>query len=357
MKKIFIMLSAIASMLAVSCVQDELNPDALVPEEEPEVVVDYTKLVLNELSGAGEDADKFFELYNNGDQDIDLEGVTINKDEELSWTGVKGQVVPAKGCFAIVGAKNSTADGFSSGFSAKKSVIVELYAPDGTRLDVFQRGEKGSEWGAQSLDENEGSWSRIPDGTGAFMITPTATAGAANNGEGATEDPALVANEGAPESAATVVLNELNGNGEDNEKYWELYNLSDAEISLEGYTIVKDEDADPAWTGGAEDKIPAKGYFTIVGAKGTTPDGFSGGFSAGKSVIVELFDAEGKLLDTFQRGELTEEYPGWGDMDPMAKNKEASFSRVPDGTGAFVYAAPTLGTANGAKTGDIEQTM
>ena len=188
MKKIFLALAAFATMAAVSCVKDEQNPDALVPAPEPEVVYDYSKLVLNELSGAGEDNEKFWELYNTGDQEIDLAGVTINKDEELAWTGVKGQKIPAKGFFAIVGAKGTTADGFKSGFSAKKSVIVELYAPDGTKLDTFQRGEKGSAWGDQGLDNNKGSWSRIPDGTGKFMITPTVTMGKKNDETDAKED-------------------------------------------------------------------------------------------------------------------------------------------------------------------------
>ena len=36
MKKIFLALAALASMAAVSCVKDEQNPNALVPEPEPE---------------------------------------------------------------------------------------------------------------------------------------------------------------------------------------------------------------------------------------------------------------------------------------------------------------------------------
>ena len=40
MKKIFLALAAFAAMTAVSCVKDEQNPDALVPEPEPEVVYD-----------------------------------------------------------------------------------------------------------------------------------------------------------------------------------------------------------------------------------------------------------------------------------------------------------------------------
>lgn len=361
MKKIFLAFAALATMAAVSCVKDEMNPNALIPEPEPEVVYDYSKLTFNEFYAiADQDADKFVEIYNRSDEEISLEGVYIIREEDAeTWRGIKGEVVPANGIFVIKGAKGSTDRGLIKGLSGKQNLHLELFAPDGTSLDVFQRGEKGNGWG-NDIEEGKpsGSWSRIPDGIGTWKVTE-ATEGLANATEG-TDDATIVQNvieeETTPE--ATVVLNELNGNGEDNKKYWELYNLSNEEVSLEGYTIIKDEkDDEPAWTGGADDKIAAKGYFTIVGAKGTTPDGFQGGFSAGKSVIVELFDAEGKLLDTFQRGKLTEEYPGWGDMDPMTKNEDASFSRVPDGTGAFVYAAPTLGAANGAKTGDIEQTM
>lgn len=150
---------------------------------------DWSKLKLNEVYGAGADEEKFFELYNGSDFDIKLTGVTINKDEELTWTGIDGEVVPAKGFFAIIGGKGTTERGFSSGFSAKKSVLIELFDNAGNRIDYFQRGEKGDDgaWGA-SLSNNKGSWSRIPDGTGKWMITMTFTPNEKNSTEG-TEDP------------------------------------------------------------------------------------------------------------------------------------------------------------------------
>ena len=130
---------------------------------------DYTKLVLNELYGAGADAQKFIELYNNGDTPIKLKDVTIKKDEELTWTGIEGEVVAPHSHFAIVGAKGTTPRGFSSGFSSKKNVLIELYSPEGTKLNTFQRGEKGDGWGKVSLAAVTKSWSRCPDGTGKFM--------------------------------------------------------------------------------------------------------------------------------------------------------------------------------------------
>lgn len=150
---------------------------------------DWSKLKLNEVYGAGADEEKFFELYNDSDFDIKLTGVTINKDEELTWTGIDGEVVPAKGFFAIIGGKGTTERGFSSGFSAKKSVLIELFDNNGNKIDFFQRGEKGDDgsWGA-SLANNKGSWSRIPDGTGKWMITETFTPNEKNSTAG-TEDP------------------------------------------------------------------------------------------------------------------------------------------------------------------------
>lgn len=360
MKKV--LFAALALAAFTGCVKDELDPNALIPEKEPEVVYDYSKLVLNELYGAGEDNEKFFELYNTGSQEIDLAGVTINKDEELAWTGQKGQKVPAGGFYAIVGAKGTTPDGFSSGFSAKKSVLVELYAPDGKKLDTFQRGEKGDgAWGDQGLDSNKGSWSRIPDGTGRFVMTPTFTPGAANNGEGAAEDPALVGNGDAPAPApeAVVLFNELCGNkAYEGNKFIELYNSGDADGDLSGWTIRKyaADATDVAgkynvcWTAPAG-KTLAAGAYLVLGADMTDPElGFNAGLSAKKGVKFELVNAEGVVVDKFVRGADVDPFG----EEPLAENKEASFSRVPNGTGEWAYAAPTPGAANGEKTGDIE---
>ena len=143
-------------------------------------------MVLNELYGAGADAEKFIELYNNGDTPIKLKDVTIKKDEELAWTGIEGEVVAPHSHFAIVGAKGTTPRGFSSGFSSKKNVLIELYSPEGTKLNTFQRGEKGDGWGKVSLAAVTKSWSRCPDGTGKFMQADP-TQGKANPATG-TED-------------------------------------------------------------------------------------------------------------------------------------------------------------------------
>lgn len=148
----------------------------------------YKQLVLNELFGAADTDDgKYIELYNNGDEDLDLNGVVIMKDESESWAGEEGEVIKAHSYFNIVGAKGMLGEGgsgpnprpLSSGFSSKKSVLIELYDPSSNLVDKFQRGEKGGEWGAQSLTNNKKTWSRCPNGTGKFMIADK-TLGAQN---------------------------------------------------------------------------------------------------------------------------------------------------------------------------------
>ena len=143
---------------------------------------DWSKVKLNEVYGAGADNEKFFELWNGSDYPVKLTGVTINKDEGLCWTGIDGEVIPAHGFFAIIGGKGTTERGFSSGFSAKKSVRIDLYNPKGDLVDFFQRGDKddAGNWGV-SITNYAGSWSRVPDGTGKWMRTDTFTPNAANS--------------------------------------------------------------------------------------------------------------------------------------------------------------------------------
>ena len=153
---------------------------------------DFTKLVLNELYAAADaDADKFIELYNNGDDPIKLKDVVIKKDEEESWRGLADEVIMGHSYFTIVGAKNSTPRALSSGFSNKKSVLIEIYDPNNNLIDKFERGEKQDAWGNQSLAKVTGSWSRCPNGTGKYMITEVTTLGAKNPDTGV-EDPTVV---------------------------------------------------------------------------------------------------------------------------------------------------------------------
>lgn len=174
-------------------------------------------------------------------------------------------------------------------------------------------------------------------------------------------------NEGGGETIDGIVLNELSGA----DKYIELYNTTDAEVSLEGVTLVKYDSSkeggkSTTWTGAAGMKIAAKGYVVLESsdladeAEGGDPNYayesanhvFKGGLSGKKNVFIELVAADETVLDDFKRGE---EGAGWNQVSGFKNDKAHTFSRVPNGTGEWAYADPTKGAANGEKVADIEQ--
>ena len=171
-----------------------------------------------------------------------------------------------------------------------------------------------------------------------------------------------------PEAFTGVVLNELSGA----EKYIELYNTTDKEIVIYGAYLVKydsskDGGKSTTWTAAEGMKIPAKGYLVLESSDLADPaeDGdpnyayesknhvFKGGLSGKKNVFIELYDGKNNKLDEFKRGE---EGAGWNQVEPYNNDKKSSFSRVPNGTGVFAWAAPTKGAANGEKVADLEHT-
>ena len=186
-----------------------------------------------------------------------------------------------------------------------------------------------------------------------------------NTGETITLEPNKIYNLGTLPAPAVepaevkVVLNELCGNKVYNgNKFIELYNAGDAEVNLAGWTLRKyAEDAtdvagkyNNCWVATEGIKIAAGGYLVLEADQTDPAVGFDAGLSAKKGLKIELVDAQGNVVDKFVRGE---------DADPfmeesLPENKEASFSRVPNGTGEWAYAVPTPGAANGEKTGDIE---
>lgn len=152
---------------------------------------DYTNIVLNELNGNT----KFIEIYNKGTEDVNLEGVYMIKDERVdtNWLADNTVVVPAGGFLLLYsedvvvegGAQEGYAENlvFHSGFSGKKAVKIELFAPDGTSIDAFVRCPEGGTWGDGMTNVGTSSFARVPDG-GEWKLVDTETPGAANPTEG-----------------------------------------------------------------------------------------------------------------------------------------------------------------------------
>ena len=142
----------------------------------------------------------------------------------------------------------------------------------------------------------------------------------------------------------------------------ELYNADTKEVSLEGITLIKNEAVDATtgkeeatWTGTADDKIPAKGYFVIAAKKETTEitavinatakDSFS------PKQTLKLVLKNGTVeLSSFVRGVAP-----WGDAIDDAG--EYSFGRTTDGGSTWKLTDKTLGASNKGDHGDIPQTL
>ena len=173
--------------------------------------------------------------------------------------------------------------------------------------------------------------------------------------------------DGSGNTVTGIVLNELDANN----KFIEIYNTTDKEVSLEGVCLVKYDSTkeggkSTTWTGAAGMKLAAKAWIYLESsdladeAEGGDPayayqsenHVFKGGLSGKKNVKIELCDASGKVLDSFVRGE---EGSGWNQVSGYENDKKHSFSRCPDGTGEWAYADSTQGAANGEKVADIKQ--
>ena len=201
-----------------------------------------------------------------------------------------------------------------------------------------------------------------------FFVLAAAAAMAlvACNKDNPTVDGSGTGNGGNETKVTGIVLNELSGA----DKFIELYNTTDKELSLEGVYLVKydsskDGGKSTTWTGAAGMKIAAKGYVVLESSDISDPaeDGdenyvyesanhvFKGGLSGKKNVFIELYSAADEVLSEFKRGE---EGAGWNQVSGFNNDKKHTFSRVPNGTGEWAYADPTKGAENGAKVADLE---
>jgi len=155
-------------------------------------VIDLDALVINEVSLDGLD---WIELYNGGDQPVDLEGVRIadqDKDNPgtpklagaVTFTG-DAAIVPQGGYLFVLADQDPAGEGpqdvcdpgpapcFHTGWglSTGDGDIVFLLAPDDTVLLQVAIGPNAAIVPT--------TWSRLPNGTGEFGVG-TATPGAAN---------------------------------------------------------------------------------------------------------------------------------------------------------------------------------
>lgn len=295
------------------------NPDEPVNPGESE-----SPILVNEVQGAtidGEQTD-FIELYNPSSSSVDISGYRLQDDKgaEEEYVIPEGTTIEAGQIMVFY--KDET---FTFGLGGDGDVVTVLDA-EGKIVDTIE----------YPAMEDGSSYARIPDGSDNWQVVTEPTPGESNGQGGGSEDPET------PSGHAAIRLNELNGN----DKFIELYNISDEDVDITGVYFTKDDE--DTFTAPEGTVIPAKGFLTVWSEKA---DGdheliFDFGLSADKSVKIELFAPDGKALDVFKNlstalGET------WGEDDGKYDSKDlGSFARNTDGTGDWYIMVPTEGKTN-----------
>jgi hypothetical protein len=137
----------------------------------------------------------------------------------------------------------------------------------------------------------------------------------------------VVINELMPTNSTTVA--DQNGEYDD---WIELFNLSYTSIDLSGYFLSDSKKDNKKWKLPQGTSIPENGYLIIWADKDTTEVGLHANFklsSKGETVILSRPD--GTITDRV-------EYP--------SQSQELSYSRRPNGRGAFIWQTPTFSKSN-----------
>jgi len=239
------------------------------------------------------------ELTNIGDSAVDISGYRLkDNDDTHVFTIAAGTTLAAHGHTVI---------DVNPSFGLGKGDSVRLYTPDGANL---------LDSTTYPADTHATTWGRCPDGTGTFGVT-TSTLGTTNSCGG------------GPVQPPSVVINEVESNGDQVADWVELKNTGTTPVAVSGWKIV---DGDPAHAATpvvvpANTVIPAGGYFAIYTEIAQTP-----GFGLGVGDSVNLFLPDG----TTQVDTTT-----WG------AHPATTWGRCPDGTGAFrETTTSTRGLAN-----------
>lgn len=169
-RRMWILALLVTAVFAGGCRESEHYPSA----------EQLRGLVINEVSGYREGSEEsWIECCNTGRQTIDLRGVRLFLTDDYYYRKCICKMASrslAPGEYLVLGTRDGAID---TGISAGASLEIYLTAADGTEIDRFVRDSDLSRPGAHKAG---GSFSRLPDGTGGWYATTTATPGAANVG-------------------------------------------------------------------------------------------------------------------------------------------------------------------------------
>ncbi|NUN14912.1 MAG: lamin tail domain-containing protein [Myxococcales bacterium] len=334
---------------------DAGGQDTITADVSDSVAGPIPNVVINELVHTGaENTTDWIELKNLDGVTVDLTGWGIrdhlNAHEFLL---PEGTTIPAFGYLLIwgKGANFPLTMDYDFDFDAK----ARLFDPQGVLVDT-------ADWEAGDAPKGT-SWGRWPDGTGGFMTLPIPSAGKANidpanlpetdtasddvstgdatssvdvTGEDTTDPSDLSAPDdivgediGVIEPPIPLAINEIYVSATPGDLDWvELVNLGDQDMDLGGFKLTNDS------------KKPFSSWDTLEGGTSIAPGQylvlFAGDAGVNASFSFEL-SQPGSLILAMPDGTFVGAVQWSANDIPVGK----SFSRIPNGTGAFQAADPT----------------
>lgn len=316
-----------------------------------------SRLVVNEIfpdPDGSDDGFEWIELYYAGSAPLDVSGWAVQmgtSSAATKYTFEAGKVLAPGDRFllggtAVVGA-DAVASGLSLGNASSNADIVRVVDCLGFPADTLIYGEPNTDAFADDSGQVATSLAPVPgsgeslqrledgydtDQCGAdFAVTAEPTPGAPNP----TVEPVVCV-----PSVGGVVVNEIlpDPDGSDDGLEWvELYNATDAAVSLAGWSLAVETD------GGAVELpsdavIAPRGFWVLAGSDVSGADAHAA-FSIGNGTdtdAIALFDCAGTRVDTVLYGEAPNDDLQVDDngqvVDPYGEpGSDESLARVTDG--------------------------
>lgn len=280
------------------------------------------KLFVNEIMAApaGKDMD-FIEIYNAGDQDIDISGFILQDDkgEAEQFIIPSGTTLRAKSFLVYEQVSPGDGQSFTFGLSSKGDQVTFLEA-NGKLIDKIETPNFG--------DTKGSSYARIGDGGSQWQIADHPTKGTSN------------ATSATTPLKGNLVINEVytfsdqsNVNDLD---YIELYNKSDQPIDLSGLKMWESGGREEAWTFPQGKTIAAHSLLVIdcdkEGYHNNPAQYPSWGLSKGPDEYIVIATTEMNVIDSI--------------ACPSMKQNE-SYGRVTNGAGEWqIFAQHTRNADN-----------
>lgn len=252
-------------------------------------------VVINEVESNGDEVSDWFELVNTGKVAVDISGWSfVDDDPDHAPQVIPANTILQPGDYLSFYTDVDPDNGFGLGGNDS----ITLFDADGNQVDF-------TEWSGHAAT----TWGRIPDMTGQFAVTGQPTRNAPNTAATA-------------EGAHPIILNEIESNGDPVGDWIELYNTDTVNsYDISGWSFVDDDPTHAPYYIPAGTIVESGGYISFY-----TED--TGGFGLGGNDSVILFDADGRIVDSFgwnghaetTWGRFTGQDPEWAVTGESTRN-------------------------------------